>query len=148
VAVKFFEYIIFFLILSILGLYIIFDNSEKSCKIYNSQFKNELAHIKSNIDGSFYEMKNTAKIPYPWITARVDINRSNDAWENDVISLMKKNGWKNHPREAKNLCKDGSKLILEQVVYGSKTYQFISLLHDDTTEDDCTFYDSTSQSPP
>lgn len=109
----------------------------RDCQKNNLKIKKEFNYTKINIDGNFYEMKNTAKIPYPWITARVDINRSNDMWENDVISLMKKNGWKNHPMEAKNLCKDGSKLILEQVVYSGKTYQFISLLHDDTTEDEC-----------
>ena len=131
------DYIFVFLIFFIFGLYIIFDDSEKYCKIYNSQFKQEFTYIKSNIDGTFYELKNTAKIPYPWITARVDINRSNDVWENDVLKLMKKHGWKNHPNETKNLCKDGSKLILEHITYKSKQYQFVSLLHDDTTEKEC-----------
>lgn len=109
---------------------------EKSSKSLYDKVYHEFLVVKQ-LDGNFYEMKNTAKIPYPWITARVDINRSNDAWENDVFDLMKKHGWKNHPKESKNLCKDGSKLILEQVVYSGKTYQFISLLHDDTTEDEC-----------
>ena len=105
--------------------------------MYNLQFKNELTYIKSNIDGTFYEMKNTAQVPYPWIAARVDINRSNDVWENDVISLMKKHGWSNHSKEAKSLCKDGSKLILEHVMYQNKSYQFVSFLHDNFTEEEC-----------
>ena len=109
---------------------------EKSSKILYNKIYSEFLIIKQ-IDGTFYELKNTAKIPYPWITARVDINRSNDIWENDVLKLMKKHGWKNHPNETKNLCKDGSKLILEHITYKSKQYQFVSLLHDDITEKEC-----------
>lgn len=129
------------LILSVISVTVIFDNSDLNCKKREKYIRQEFVYINSNIDGTFYEMKNTAKTPYPWITARVDINRSNDVWENDIIALMKNHGWRKHiNKKAQSktiLCKDGSRLILEHITYKNQTYQFVSLLHDDFTDEDC-----------
>lgn len=131
------EHIFLAAVVTIIGLVVIFGSNSKKCKSVNMLLKSEFTYIKSNSKGIFYELKNTSSNPYPWITARVDIDSSNEEWENSVINLMKKHGWKNHPNETKNLCKDGSKLILEHIDYKNKSYQFVSLLHDDFTAQEC-----------
>ena len=112
-------------------------NTKKYTTIIIPALKQNFLYFENNMDGIFYKFKKISKSDYPWVTARVDINRSNDVWENDALNLMKEHGWSKHPTESKSLCKDGSKFILESVDYNETTYQFVSILHDTITEEEC-----------
>lgn len=137
-----YKFLLFFVIIVSFLAIIISSNminidKNTSCKQKLVTISQEFRIIENNIDGNFYKFKKISKSDYPWITARVDINRSNDVWENDALKLMEKHGWSKHPIEAKSLCKDGSKFILESVDYNETTYQFVSILHDEITEEEC-----------
>ncbi len=57
--------IFFFFILPVIGYNFSGKEIVANNAINVAQIRQNFAYIKSNMDGTFYEMKNTAKTPYP-----------------------------------------------------------------------------------
>jgi len=107
------------------------ENDEKYVEI--------LENIKTLyiLDGRFYPIKYSMyknSYRYPWFFLRVDLNRSNNSWQNDAKRVLMKNGWMKHKTDKNSLCKNGIKVTFQQVNHKNKNYEIITMLYDNITK--------------
>lgn len=114
------------------------ENDEKYVEI--------LENIKTLyvLDGRFYPIKYSMSknsYRYPWFFARVDLNLSNNSWENDAKQVLVKNGWTKHKTDKNSLCKNGIKATFQQANHKNKNYEIVTMLYDNYTksENECDY---------